>query len=620
MKSSWLYIVFALLMASIANAQHTKTLDSLLKVYQSQAEDTSKIGTIKLLFDSYLNNNLNEAEKYVIEELELSQKLDYKKGVGMAYLHFGVLDEYRSHLDSAKIDYSKARIIFRDIEHHGLEAVAIRNFAGVEYNLGNYDEALKILDEGIATLNKHSSDSTALIPFYHNKGLIHKFKGNYRIATQQVIKELRILEKLNRPIQKADALNLLASTESIQANYEKSIEYNLEALEVYREFNDKFFEVNVLNDIGLDYYSLENYEQAIAYLGKAIEVNKIIKNQSLKSTVLTNLGNAYAKSNRPSEAINYISKGIETAEKIGAKNKMVEGYNALAAVHAGLNNNNLAISYYSKSIEHINKGGSKANLSNAYKGRSELHARINNHKLAYDDHLYHKQLSDSIYNNTKSQQIGELKTIYETEKKEQQIAMQEKDIAVLEKEAQISYQQKLLLGGGLGLALIVLGLGFYGFHQKVKRNKLEKEKVDAQLAFKKKELTTHALHLAKKNEVLENLKQRVTEIQEKETSSDYRELISTITFDQQDDKHWQSFTQYFEAVHKDFSKNAAQTYPTISKSELRLMALIRMNLSSKEIANILNISGEGIKKARQRLRKKMNLERQDSLETTIAAL
>ncbi|MCL6267113.1 tetratricopeptide repeat protein [Flagellimonas myxillae] len=620
MKSSLLYIVFTLLIASIANAQHTETLDSLLKVYQTQAEDTSKIGTIKLLFDNYLNNDLNEAEKYVIEELELSQKLDYKKGVGMAYLHFGVLDEYRSHLDSAKIDYTKARIIFRDIEHHGLEAVAIRNFAGVEYNLGNYDEALKILDEGIATLNKHSSDSTALIPFYHNKGLIHNFKGNYRIATQEVIKELRILEKLNRPIQKADALNLLANTESIQANYEKSIEYNLEALKVYREFNDKLFEVNVLNDIGLNYYSLENYEQAIVYLEEALEVNKVIKNQSLKSTVLTNLGNAYAKSNRPSEAIDYISKGIETAEKIGAKNKMVEGYNALAAVHAGLNNNNLAISYYSKSIEHINKGGSKANLSNAYKGRSELYARLSNHKLAYDDHLYHKQLSDSIYNNTKSQQIGELKTIYEIEKKEQQIAMQEKDIAVLEKEAQISYQQKLLLGGGLGLALIVLGLGFYGFRQKVKRNKLEKEKVDAQLAFKKKELTTHALHLAKKNEVLESVKLKARALKEKEGGSGYQELIKTINFDQQDDKNWESFTQYFEQVHKDFATNVKKRFPEVTKNELRFMALMKMNMSSKEIATILNISTDGIKKARQRLRKKMGLSPNDSLENIVLAI
>ena len=190
----------------------------------------------------------------------------------------------------------------------------------------------------------------------------------------------------------------------------------------------------------------------------------------------------------------------------------------------------------------------------------------------------------------------------------------------MEKEAQISYQQKLLLGGGLGLALIVLGMGFYGFRQKVKRNKLEKEKVDAQLAFKKKELTTHALHLAKKNEVLESVKLKAKALKEKEGSMGYQELIRTINFDQQDDKHWESFTQYFEQVHKDFASNVKKSYPGLTKNELRFMALMKMNMSSKEIANILNISLAGVKKARNRLRKKLDITPEESLEALIISI
>ena len=76
----------------------------------------------------------------------------------------------------------------------------------------------------------------------------------------------------------------------------------------------------------------------------------------------------------------------------------------------------------------------------------------------------------------------------------------------------------------------------------MKRNKLEKEKVEADLAFKKKELTTHALHLAKKNEVLENVKQKAKELQLSETKQGYQQLIRTINFDQQDDRNWENFT------------------------------------------------------------------------------
>jgi DNA-binding CsgD family transcriptional regulator len=61
-------------------------------------------------------------------------------------------------------------------------------------------------------------------------------------------------------------------------------------------------------------------------------------------------------------------------------------------------------------------------------------------------------------------------------------------------------------------------------------------------------------------------------------------------------------------------------YPEITSNELRLMALLKMNLSSKEIANILNITPEGIKKARYRLRKKMNISSDESLQGQIISL
>ncbi len=157
----------------------------------------------------------------------------------------------------------------------------------------------------------------------------------------------------------------------------------------------------------------------------------------------------------------------------------------------------------------------------------------------------------------------------------------------------------------------------------MKRNKVEKEKVDAELAFKRKELTTHALHLAKKNELLESLKEKARELKEKETPPNghgYQQLISTINFDLQDDNNWKNFSRYFEEVHKDFNSNATKEYPSITPNELRLMALIKMNLSSKEMANILNISMPGIKKARQRLRKKMNLSTEESLENAVLTI
>ncbi|MBR9914570.1 MAG: hypothetical protein GYB32_07040 [Algicola sp.] len=155
----------------------------------------------------------------------------------------------------------------------------------------------------------------------------------------------------------------------------------------------------------------------------------------------------------------------------------------------------------------------------------------------------------------------------------------------------------------------------------MKKNKVIRENLNKDLEYKTKELTTHALHLAKKNEVLNDLKEKA-KVFKADTNADpgYQMLIQTINFDLQDDNNWENFRKYFEEVHKDFNANAQKKYPNITPNDLRLMALLKMNLSSKEIANILNISSDGIKKARQPLRKKMGINSNDSLEAIVIAI
>ena len=136
-----------------------------------------------------------------------------------------------------------------------------------------------------------------------------------------------------------------------------------------------------------------------------------------------------------------------------------------------------------------------------------------------------------------------------------------------------------------------------------------------------KELTTHALHLAHKNEVLLDLKAQLKELKsDSPNSRSYQNVINTINLDINNDSNWEQFRTYFEDVHKDFNANVKRNYPEVSANDLRLMSLLKMNLSTKEIANILNISTEGVKKARYRLRKKLNLTTEDSLQELVIEL
>jgi len=317
----------------------------------------------------------------------------------------------------------------------------------------------------------------------------------------------------------------------------------------------------------------------------------------------------------------YFDKGLAIHEELGYKKAITKDLNGLAEAQIRANNLKMALDNLKRSISIATEIGAKDNLSKAYSLRYAINKSLGNLEAALADHEMFKAVNDTIFNTTKSRQIEELRTIYETEKKEQQIALQENEIVLLEEKQRAAALQNTLLIGGIIALVSLFGLLYYGIRQKMKRNQLEKEKVDAELAFKKKELTTHALNLARKNETLENLKSKAQELKKKEnTGTGYNQLIRSINFDLQDDNNWENFSRYFEEVHKDFNSNIKTKYPKITSNELRLLALLKMNLSSKEIANILNISAEGIKKARYRLRKKLDLTTEESLQELVLRL
>ena len=92
-----------------------------------------------------------------------------------------------------------------------------------------------------------------------------------------------------------------------------------------------------------------------------------------------------------------------------------------------------------------------------------------------------------------------------------------------------------------------------------------------------------------------------------------RIMIKKINRDIDTDKQWEVFESHFESVHEEFLKRLKQQYPDLSPRELKLCAYLRLNISSKEIASLMNISVRGVEISRYRLRKKLKLEHDQNL-------
>lgn len=142
--------------------------------------------------------------------------------------------------------------------------------------------------------------------------------------------------------------------------------------------------------------------------------------------------------------------------------------------------------------------------------------------------------------------------------------------------------------------------------------RLKNEQLLTQLDFRNKELASSTMHLVQKNETITKIKQEVdllnTMIKEPKLKKEFRKLIGLINDDERLEDEWENFAIYFDKVHTNFLQRITKEYPQLTSKDLKLAAYLRMNLSTKEIAPLLNISIRGVEISRYRLRKKMGME------------
>jgi hypothetical protein len=147
--------------------------------------------------------------------------------------------------------------------------------------------------------------------------------------------------------------------------------------------------------------------------------------------------------------------------------------------------------------------------------------------------------------------------------------------------------------------------------------------MEGDLELKSKELTSHTLHLIQKNQLLEELKSKLGEMikdDKRDQRKELKQLINLITFNNNQEKNWDDFRIVFERVHDNFFERLKKHSRALTASELRLVALLKMNLSSSDIATMLGISQDSLRISRYRLRKKLNLEEGENLSAFLQKL
>lgn len=619
---TYLLLTF-LLFSNTVWSQNKKVIDSLtLLVSNKKTADTTQILAYNDLGIQYAVSDPKQAEIYINRALIIAKRIQKPRGIAGAYNCMGVVYYYQKELDSALVYFKKALAINTEIMHQWGQASALHQIGAIQNLQGNYHEAIQSFQES-GEIFKSKNDSLAFAKSIENIGVSYNLMRHRPKAIEYFLKAIQLYEKINNPVGVGRGYYHISYILINQHKYKEALKYLNEGLPKIEKEGNKQFIASILQNTGNCYKGLKKYSKALDYLQRALDYRKAIGNKKAIALNQSIIGDTYYEKEEYNTAMQYYEKALSNYPTTRNNKQKLSTYNAIAKTYLKTKKIDLAKHYVSKAIA-INK------TIKDLKREKEINHTLSNiaeqegkSTQALQFYKNYERLKDSLYVLENEKRVGELQIIFETEKKERQITMKNTEIELLEQKAKMSSLQRALLVIGFGLLMIIFSLGFYVFRLKIKRSILEKEKLNSELNYKKNELTTYALHIAKKNKVLENLRNEVKLIKHSESKNaqyNYQKLIQTINFDLRDDENWENFRKYFEQVHKGFYCRIKKKYSHVTTNELRFLALLKMNLSSKEIGSILNISQEGVKKARYRLRKKLDLSPDCSLQDLILNL
>ncbi|MBO3116747.1 tetratricopeptide repeat protein [Winogradskyella sp. DF17] len=576
----WFVFILGALVVQGIQGQNQKKIDSILSIAKTQT-DTTQIMSYAEIWAEYIFKDPLASKPYLDSTLVLADRLGNKSFIARTKNYLGVYYNMTSQYEKSDSVYDKVIELYAKLGDSVMMSYALNNKANSLRSLGRLYECLEVHMQTLKLKEAINDTEESIAASYWNIGNIQGDIENYDISNEYYLKAKTIYETLGNKDDLASVNTNIAINLKGQKQYEEAKHLLIDVVPYYKINNYYNDLAGAFDNIGWIYAQQDSLDIAENYYYKALEISRNYGEKSLVGLNLRHLGELYNIKGEYRQALRYMKQALEISEETSTNKKKI---------------------------------GDLLEISKAYAG-------LGRYKKAYEYHTSYHKLHDEILGKESVNRMNEIEVLYQTEKKEKELIIKNNRIKLLEERKQKAENEKLfLLISLLGTIALAFAI-FYGFRQRAKRNTIEREKLNNNLRFKEKELTTHALHLAHKNEVLLDLKEQLKELKaDSKNARQYQSIINNINLDINNDTNWEQFRSYFEDVHRDFNSKVMNTYPEVSNNDLRLMALLKMNLSSKEIANILNISVEGVKKARYRLRKKLKLSTEDSLQELVIDL
>lgn len=564
----------------------------------------------------YIKSDKDTAIKYFQQGLTLAEAIGEQSVICNCLIALGSIQNELCNIKESDTLYEKAYTIASKMDDKSILLKYLINISLNSTTKGEYIKAIEMLEKSII-IAKELKDNVSLARLFNSLAVNYNNQGNFSVALEYYLKALTIFEKLNSQSDIAKIYINIAGIKTSQKEYDESLKYLHHSLTISEKLKDKFKISVCLANIGHTYMkkndirALEYYEKALKNIGD----NK----KSLTVNILVNMGNIYTQQKEYSKALEYLNEAFSLAETLGIKHSTGDIWTEMAWVYFHQKHYSEALAYSNKALTIANELNLLDLQKEIYRQLSEIYAAMNNYKSAYQNHILYKIYNDSIFNENNVKRLADLESAYKYEK-EKQIY----EVEARTRELQIKSQQGIIIF--LIIAFILLSLLgrmiVRSYKLKKKLLDLELEEANAELERNKKEMTAATLKLVQTAERdVRSIK--MLETIEKGTGPGLKDEIKSLIFDYKAQAHnsnWEEFEILFQKVHPSFNENLNAHFPNLTQNERKLCIFLKLNMTNKQISQITFQSEEALKKARQRLRRKLNIDRDTSLVTFIQSI
>ncbi len=420
-------------------------------------------------------------------------------------------------------------------------------------------------------------DLKMVVSGYHGLGRTYVAIKDFDRARINLELGLKYSIEINYYKSEAIMYNALGLLEDSQGNKIKALKNYHNFLQRAKAQDDTLSIVYAYVNISESYLELENKDSSFYYLNLAAELNNIEKSPQAAANIYSNYGRLAFLNNEYQKAIDLINKSLKISFDNNFSNFILTNYYVLIDNYKAINDNEKAIQVYSE---------------------------LDNYK-------------DSIHEINDARKYETINSYTLIKEKDSQTKLWKQKF----KNRNIILLLTILLTTAVIILLFILNNNY-------KENKLkfksENKDLSDTIDEKNRELVTRIMSENQHDSIISIVNDNIDKINRHKTidevKDDLQALKKEIVVKEQIASNWDSFKIQFEQVHTDFFNSLQKIEPNLTNSELRMCAYIKMNMTTKEIANILNISDRSIQTSRYRLKKKLGLDSKIDLITYIQAV